>query len=144
MALIDDLRRICLPTLPEPFAALKARYAAALAEVHDVESIRLGNAVGPEMMRRHVFDFEDCLRLVIRREACAGSGVYLHLSASLDDECELYAAIVGKEVGTAHLPLLAMSRFKEISGYGGPMPHFQISRYGVPHWFLPETEGKGG
>jgi len=67
------------PTIPyesESTESLKARVAEALKEPYIV-----GERPRPGEQRKHVFDFEDGLRLIVSREQ-AGLTVVMHISAS--------------------------------------------------------------
>lgn len=123
-----------MPHVPEPVEAQRARYPAAIAEVFDVESIRLGTTTTPGQLRRCVFDSPDGLRLIVSREALAGMGVHLHVSASADQESRLFADARGGRIGIAEFTKIALDRFHLISGDPTPLQFSHLSPKGVPHW----------
>jgi hypothetical protein len=71
-----------LPYHPEPLEALQARYPKALEPIFDVRDWRPGWPVPVSWQRRHVFDHDDGLRLIVSRDRLADA-VRLHVSASL-------------------------------------------------------------
>lgn len=54
-----------LPFEPEPTIVLKARYSEALKDVYDPKEIAANPELAPSKKRKHVFDFEDGLRLIV-------------------------------------------------------------------------------
>jgi hypothetical protein len=132
------------PYEPEDVETQRARYGSALMVVHDVESIRSGNAPDPGLFRRFVFDSRDGIRLVVSVEAVAGQGEYLHLSASLDPDCEHYADVGRGTLNIGSFMVMVMDRFRAISGDDRPLKFRGLSPLGVPHWCRPAWEvGEG-
>jgi len=73
-----------LPIEPESFDAMKARFALAVAEPVDTNEVREGLRPPPSRDRRHVFDFEDGMRLVVSVDRVIDKE-FLHVSASGDE-----------------------------------------------------------
>lgn len=53
-----------LPFQPETIEQIKARWSLALVGVYDQQLCANGDQIAPGAQRRHVFDFEDGLRVV--------------------------------------------------------------------------------
>ena len=85
-----------LPHESEPLAKLRARYAAALAPIHDAESLMLGTVERPGQRRRHVFDFDCGYRLIVSRERMPTGVVRTHVSGYTRDESLESLMIVAK------------------------------------------------
>jgi hypothetical protein len=126
---------------PEPLDALRARYGAAIATVHDAESVAMRLAPEPGTLPAHVLDCEDGMRLIVSREDCAGTGVLLHLSASLVPGSELFLELLSL---TRDVPVDRMlaafraaveHRFRAVSGDDGPLEFlgYTPGRF-MPHW----------
>jgi hypothetical protein len=123
---------------PEPLDALRARYGAAVATVHDAESVAMRLAPEPGDNPANVLDCEDGLRLIVSREDCAGTGVLLHLSASLMPRSELFLELLTNCDGPATLAAFRAAvehRFREVSGDDGPLEFlgYTPGRF-IPHW----------
>jgi hypothetical protein len=132
---VEDHEVSTLPHESEPIEGQRARYREALRETFDVESMRLGNVLAPELIRRHVFDSPDGLRLVVRIEAKSGWGKYLHVSASFDSDSELFEANPSRLVAAEPVVELILDRYHAISGDSQPLNFMGLSPTGVPHWF---------
>ncbi len=125
----------------QPITALAARYQKALEGVFTQARVQAGER--PGLIRAHVFDFENGLRLIISRdETYKGPEGHLHVSASVEDRDDCTAAIAirhmiahaGIAAGKRTLQELAMAAFATIAGR--PMPLFLGWTHdkGVPHW----------
>ena len=69
-----------LPFKPEPIESLRSRFPKAIEETVDVESVLLGSAMNPTLLRKHVFDFEDHYRLCVSRDVKTNGNVVVHVS----------------------------------------------------------------
>jgi hypothetical protein len=126
---------------PEPLDALRARYGAAVATVHDAESVAMRLAPEPGTLPANVLDCEDGMRLIVSREDCAGTGVLLHLSASLMPGSDLFLELLSLTGDVSVDRILAAfgaaveHRFRLVSGDDGPLEFLGYSpgRF-IPHW----------
>lgn len=76
-----------IPFEPESIESAKKRIDAALVDVFDMAAIaRMPESQRPGMDRKHVFDFEDGIRLLVSRDRMPGGEVIVHISASFDKE----------------------------------------------------------
>jgi hypothetical protein len=138
-----------VPQTAESLAVLRARYAAALEHVYDVEAIRRG-AVRPGEVAANVFDFEDGLRLIVSRERYPDGEILLHFSASflpkcrMADELRQQATVFGLDGDQLLQRWLAdvPRRFVELSGDGRPLRFLGMSDHKIPHWVI-EGDGDG-
>jgi hypothetical protein len=122
----------------EPLDALRSRYGAAIATVHDAESVAMRLAPEPGTLPANVLDCEDGMRLIVSREDCAGTGVLLHLSASLMPGSELFLELLTDCDGPATLAAFRAAvehRFRAVSGDDGPLEFlgYTPGRF-IPHW----------
>lgn len=126
---------------PEPLDVLRARYGAALATVHDAESVAMRRAPEPGENPANVLDCQDGLRLIVSREDCAGSGILLHLSATLMSGSDLFLELlsltgdVSVDRILAAFGAAAEHRFRAVSGDDGPLEFlgYTPGRF-IPHW----------
>lgn len=148
-----------LPHEPEPLERLQARFAKALEPVYDVCLIAQGWQTRPGAYRRHLFDFEDGLRLLVSRERLPLMGpdgrtaaVHLHVSASFEAGLALERDLVRRlkrdhahRVVTRWFVPLVERRFAQLSDV--PLIfHGLSSEKGVAHWFdapLPQGVSYG-
>ena len=72
-----------LPFEPEKEFLLTGRFDKALERIFNVEDINESDK--PGMIRDHVFDCEDGLRLIVSKDLAEGK-VYLHCSGSFKDK----------------------------------------------------------
>lgn len=72
-----------LPFEPESEQSLKARFQEALKDRFDVREVENNLTERPGLMRKHVFDFQDGLRLIVSNDK-SGNNYYMHVSASLN------------------------------------------------------------
>lgn len=61
-------RCVMLEFQPEIEETMKARYADALNPIYDIVLIQQGKQERPGLMRKHIFDFFDGVRLIVSRE----------------------------------------------------------------------------
>ena len=141
-----------LPFEPEHHVKAVARFDAAL----DTEPYVAGQEPRPGVQRRHVFDFEDGLRLLISREQypvppgkppVAG----IHLSVSLNEdstnpiareienaiETDRFPGVPAHNVATSVLGHAAVARFRMLCGYNRKLRSRQVSPSGVIHYSIP-------
>jgi hypothetical protein len=70
-----------LPIEPEPLEKMIARFPLAIAEPVDAIAVRDGKRIAPSSDRKHVFDFEDGMRLAVSIDRVVDKK-FLHVSAS--------------------------------------------------------------
>ena len=120
-----------IPFCPEPKVKLKARFPAALEDVYNIELIRAGKITRPGIIPKHVFDFEDGMRLIISRELYP-DGVITHVSASWDlsvGPCPWKKLEDGLED--------MLNRFAELGGKKPKKAQLRVTaEKGVPHLFF--------
>jgi hypothetical protein len=75
-----------VPFTPEPLAALRKRYPAAIAELVDQGEVLRGREPSPSGDRAHVFDALDGLRLIVSRERTPDGRTCVHVSGSVGPE----------------------------------------------------------
>lgn len=132
---------MALPFQPETTAQAAARIGAALEPLIDGESVQIGAQSRPGLFRRHVFDFEDGLRLIISRDDL-GSGPQLHVTASIQPQTRLWKRCYAELMTGEHANRIAAARFEVISGMTMP-PFKQLSAGGIPHFWGPMPERVG-
>jgi len=71
-----------LPFEPEPLESLRARYSEAVKGITNPKVVERNPSRAPSKKRKHVFDFEDGLRLVVSVDQYQGVRV-THYSASM-------------------------------------------------------------
>lgn len=76
------MSEIALQFVAEPTDRLLARFKEALTPVYDAEEIVQRKVLRPGQQRKHVFDFEDGVRVIASHEIHSGRTV-LHMSVSL-------------------------------------------------------------
>lgn len=72
-----------LPFEPETLESIRARMPAALEELYTLEAVEADEQLPPGAQRRHVFDFEDGIRMAVSVDKNADTESMLHLSFSL-------------------------------------------------------------
>jgi len=133
-----------LPHRRETLEAAKARLDAALEPLWNVTAL---THAGPDtdfpgQHRRHVFDFDDGLRLIISRDELpqalgdTGTDVVIHVSCSVDEESTLGGTLPRTEAGIDTLGKIAGRRIGDLFGTAeAPEPmYWKDGRVG--HWFL--------
>lgn len=121
--------------MPEPIDVLRERYAAAIREIIDLESVQLGLQERAGKQRRHVFDYEDGTRLIICREDLGLVGIGIHISGSVRKHFSTAAAI--RHDAGAFIEHL-QTRFREISG-DTRVPRRVHATDVTVHLFIEET-----
>jgi hypothetical protein len=136
-----------LPHAPEPLEALRARLPDALAPVYDPALVARGLQACPGGQRRHVFDAEDGLRLIVSRDRLGGAA-HLHVSASVEPGWPLARTLMARlhrrpwrRAAFGWFIPLVERRWRELSDT--PLVFHALSpEQGVPHWYdapLPEV-----
>lgn len=108
-----------LPFAPEPGALLAARYRATVAEVVDPVAVERGERPTPGTDRRHVFDFEDGVRLIVSRDLVELGCEVTHFSASVGagrEERVVRAYGLADFLGLLRLPLPRDRRVPRLRG----------------------------
>jgi hypothetical protein len=135
-----------IPFEPEPIAAMQARYPAAVAELLTRAMVTGPDAYQPGALRRHVFDHEDGLRLIVSRENFYPEwGEIIHVSASVHDDRAVAQRIMNMRSGPRAqmetFMILAYAAFERLS-----QTEWRVARAvmtepkGIPHWFLQPLE----
>ncbi len=103
-----------LPWDPESPAALKRRYSEAVVTEVDAQSAKTSP---PALQRRHVFDFENGMRLIITRGRCLQhcSRTHVYVTAGIEDG-ELFGASRHGYLEPPEFIGLAIGRYAELSG----------------------------
>ena len=130
----------------ESLEVAQERFSASVKDLYDgTEELRPGE------QRKHIFDFEDGLRLIVSKDQYpdpAGS-VGIHVSASVvdDETCGLYARIRAAIEQNPQVPVTNAAasaidkatheRFKLLSGFEGKFKMAQMSPNGVLHYNVP-------
>jgi len=70
-----------MPYAPEPVESARKRMPAALHDVYDPLEVEAGKQTRPGLLRKHVFDFEDGMRMIVSRETMDGK-LWIHASFS--------------------------------------------------------------
>lgn len=130
---------MALPFEPEPLGVLQSRYPAALVELFDAVSIVAHDAERPGQLRKHVFDCEDGLHLIINRERIPSGQIVLHVSASVYEDTPLFAELKAGSLGFPAFKLLCERRFAEISGDTKPLGWLGLlGKKQIPNWYREE------
>jgi hypothetical protein len=142
-----------LPNEPETLESLQARFQAALEPVYCQDDFN-PNKHDPAKMplrsgqqRKHVFDCEDGMRLIISRDRYEDGGVDVHVSASFHSDTPL-DAMLDEVVKKNGVPAVKRAfceavekRFHEIArDADGLFAPYQMElliwskEKGIPHW----------
>lgn len=121
-----------LPFAPEPIEQMQARFADALTPVYDVRVLMRqtnpSDSIGKK--RKHVFDFEDGIRLIVSMETDPESSItrvaYLHASMS---------SFNGLKMNRTDVTAFCTRLLTEMSQGRLLDPHVQVSEGGIPHFF---------
>lgn len=125
-----------LPINPQPLATLKQRFADAVKDVYNVETIAANPGDRPGQKEQHIFDFEDGIRLIVSRDRFKEKEV-LHFSASVFEGYDIEAGLhprlyLAKFLGecTAHITELSGCKTDDVVLVA-------ITKdKGVPHWII--------
>lgn len=136
--------RTRLPTIPESIEALRARYHEALAPTYLIVDERSGEWHGIGQKRKHVFDFDDGLRLIISRErgaipALPAHQVIIHVSASFDLGSPYIKKITDQVFSLKEMNRFVQRRFRELSADTRELVPWALTiPKGVPHYIIKE------
>lgn len=108
------------------------RYKEAIREPYSVAKVLKEQETRPGNKPKHVFDFEDGIRLIISRDYHKDSE-YIHFSGSVSDTH--FKGIVGKNI----LDMM-LRKFKDLTGYEGQPQFGGITPGGIPHWFIEKQK----
>lgn len=126
-----------VPTTPEPMAALRARYAAALTRLYDHDAVTEGEQPRPGNQPAHVFDALNGVRLIISREQTPDGRRGIHVSASLAVGCDLYKMVRSGTLTPGGFVQIAEGTFAQISGSLTKLTLLGLSDVkGIPHFFI--------
>ena len=134
----DTRRRV--PWRPEALSVLQSRYAAAIANIYDIEAIDAGHQPRPSNQPQHVFDWADGLRLIVSRDRFPDGRTAIHVSGSLLSGSPLNERLIGQ--GTD--PLKASSaiiweRWQDLAQSKRDLEEVRVSPGGVPHLIAWDT-----
>ena len=123
-----------IPFEPEGMRLMKARFAEAVRKVYELDAVEAGLEQRPGVERKHVFDFEDGMRLIVSRDRLEGE-VSLHVSVSF---------MPGREVTGREFLVSVLSRVTDMSGGKGVEGLVQVftSEAGVVHFLFPEKQDR--
>jgi hypothetical protein len=127
----------------EPLAALRARYGEAVRDVYDHACIAAGQQNRPSNQRKHVFDFQDGLRLIVSRDRTFVGRTGVFVSASLMPGTPVYESLrLHRGDAREGFCTVVRERWQQLAD-SKRMPEFQgWSEAGIPHfvvWDLPES-----
>ena len=125
-----------LPYQPEPLEKLQARFADALTPIYTVQQLmqdmKRDPLARPGMRHKHVFDFEDGLRLIASverddRVSALLTAPYLHVSFSTHSQKNWPSA--------AHVTAWLQERTVMLSRGRLPPPKIEQTPRGIVHFF---------
>ena len=122
-----------IPFEPEPSFSLAKRYPEAVERIYELHE--MWGQDRPGMKRKHIFDFEDGLRLIISRERHDSNEVLLHWSASIDED-HLQRPPFQDVPDFMKFVMEHMTSLWEESGYVQGHVRVQSSEEGVIHFFM--------
>lgn len=117
-----------IPFSPKSMNLNRARYKAALRDWYSAEKCAAGQQERPGNKAKHVFDFEDGIRLIISRDRNNGKE-YIHVSGSGTDE---YMSDKGLFDAKRDME----NKFRELCQKNVPMKFIVLSEGGIPHWII--------
>lgn len=122
-----------LPFTPESIESAATRYWLAVKDVVDVRDvINSGGAGSPGKNRKHVFDFEDGLRMIVSRDRLSSDKVILHVSGSMRDG----DGGVVCEPNLNKLQSVVQCRLSALSGSVVDLELIHMSGGFIPHWMV--------
>ena len=122
--------------MPESLVVLQSRYKKSVEETLDPKTVE--EADWPGLNRKHIFDFQDGMRMIICKEIW-DQEVYIHFSTSALPGTRMYAAIAVGSMSFARFRNLSLLRFRKISGDVRPAERLLgQSAKGVPHWLIKD------
>ncbi len=98
----------------EDIDAMIRRFPAALEPIFDIESVTIGVACGPVVSRRHVFDFEDGLRITVSRARATCGHVSIGYSARIRPVSQLASDMRNGRLPPSHFLPMATRRFADL------------------------------
>lgn len=104
-----------IPFQPKTLLEHQQRYAAALEEPLDEESMRLGVAPLPGELCANVFDFADGLRIVVSRIRPVEGGLRLFMSATVWPGTPMFRAIEAGRLLSPAFRRIALERHRLVS-----------------------------
>ena len=107
-----------LPWQPESRDSIKARFAEALALDYDLQACRAEEQEPPGVNRKHVFDFEEGVRMIVSIDRSATERL-LHLSFGLP----LHSLLIPRQ-----LPAIAAAYAADLVGLAKPVEAFMTDR----------------
>jgi hypothetical protein len=125
----------------EAVKALAARYSLALTPIYDPALVNEGKLIRPGQRRRHVFDSDFGIRLIISKERCPNDSVSLHVSASLITESTLFEKLrkmTSKDRVVAEFTRQAEKLFRQISQDSRTMTRLASTSKMVIHWSIAD------
>lgn len=122
--------------IAEEVQNMQSRYQAALTPVYEDGMIASGRQPPPTDLK-HVFDWPDGLRLQVIRHRTIDHGLVVHFSASATGALRDALERLYRDEARPFL-LLAVERWRELSGDQRQVHWMGFSRTGVPHWYVIE------
>lgn len=126
-----------VPWSPSSIEAMTARYPDALIELVDGVEVMTGRREAPSGDPKHVFDFENGLRLIVSRDRIPGGAIGVHLSASWRE------GFIGKPASIEDVHTLIVDAWRSIHGGLHPATAnpglLGVSEGGVPHFWLEQA-----
>jgi hypothetical protein len=123
-----------VPLHIEGLTVLRARYAAAVAEVIAQADIVTGRVDSPSGDPRHVFDTPDGWRLIVSRERTTDGRIGVHLSGSIHG-----GEATAHRAGSLDGMLDAIVRTWRFIANSQRTPVFLgMSDGGIPHFFIEQ------
>ena len=127
---------------PEPLATLQARYTDAVTEIYGHDRIVTGWQQRVGAQRKHVFDFEDGLRLIVSRHRFPNHRVGIAISGSIVPSTEVHTSLLphGAEAGD-QMCRIVQERWRVLSGSTrDPELLGWSTGKGVPHFVVFEDD----
>lgn len=130
-----------LPFEPETMETARARFAQAVATVHDQEEISSHPDKAISKRRENTFDFPSGVRMMVSREKALDGDVVLHVSASLVEGSKLFGELQALPVShRLHTFTTGCYKlYKELSGDKDTLYQLGITSGGVVHWSRREV-----
>lgn len=114
---------------PEPLGSLKSRFKEALIDSYCVANVKENPEERPGDKPRHVFDFEDGIRLIVSRDVIKSQEV-IHFSGSFEP------AIYSGSMNMQHILDLMVYKFIVLWGTKPHVNFVGFTSKGIPHWCI--------
>jgi len=114
------------PWQPESHESVKARFAEALTPDYDLLAVAADRQEPPGVNRKHVFDFEEGVRMIVSTDRDGNGARLFHLSFGLPPHSPL---------SPHQLPALAAAYVADLIGLAKPVEIFMTDR--AFHIFAP-------